>query len=165
MSQVGFEWMPGFFSNGALHCRFLEISGISSDHASHFNIQNSLRQEVKDCNMSNLLIYSHRRFGLNQRWDSTANGAFRKPWTMLPRVTFFRWCHSFCRVCLFRYTSAGWVELVVRAAASSSDSNLARKPNYFEIIGRLPAAPQGWLELRGVAPCSIACPQRVHIHS
>ena len=164
MSQVGFEWVTGLSPTVHFIGVTYETSGISSDHASHFNICYPLRQEVKVCNMSNLLIYSHRRFGWNLRWDSTANGAFRTPSTVLPRVTFLRFGRSFCRACLFRHTSAGWVELMVRGSASSSYSNLAGAPNYFEIIGRLPAAPRGWLELRGVAPCLIECPQRAHIH-
>ena len=115
--------------------------------------------------MSNLLIYSHRRFGWNLMWNSTANGAFRTPWTVLPRVSFFRLCRSFFLLRLLRHTSAGWVDMVVRGSASSSYSIIAGAPNYFEIRGRLPAAPRGWLELRGVAPCAIECPQHAHIHS
>jgi hypothetical protein len=114
--------------------------------------------------MSNLFIYSHRRFDWNLRWDSTANGAFLAPSTLLPRVTFLRFGRSFRLLRLFRYTSAGWVERVVRDSALSSYSNLAGAPNYVEICGRLPAAPRGWLELRCVDPCAAGCPRRAHIH-
>ena len=97
--------------------------------------------------MSNLLIYSHRRFGWNLMWNSTANGAFRTPWTVLPRVSFFRLCRSFFLLRLLRHTSAGWVDMVVRGSASSSYLIIAGAPNYFEIRGRLPAAPRGWLQV------------------
>ena len=45
---------------------------------------------------------------------------FLTPSTVLPRVTFLRFFRSFCRACLFRHTSAGWVDMVVRGSASSS---------------------------------------------